>query len=185
MMNRAVQSVAQFKTRVGDLIANPKFMRKSTLSIRDGAGVIERVLGGGAYKRVLEIGTFRGVNAAFMSQFVERVITIDLKNGQLERHGEFFDRRGFWDSLGVKNVDLHQVEDDAEKARICATEQYDFAFIDGDHEGTAPALDFELVRRCGTVLFHDYGAPNGVTRLVDTLPRQQVEIIDIFALWKA
>jgi predicted O-methyltransferase YrrM len=185
MMNRAVQSVAEFKTRVADLIANPKFMRKSTLSIRDGAGVIERVLGEGNYRRVLEIGTFRGVNAAFMSQFVDRVITVDLKSGLLEHNGEDFDRRAFWDSLGIDNIDLHLVENDAEKARVCASERYDFAFIDGDHEGRAPALDFKLVRGCGTVLFHDYGAANGVTRLVDTLPRQQVEIIDIFALWKA
>jgi predicted O-methyltransferase YrrM len=120
-----------------------------------------------------------------MSQFVDRVITIDLKNGLLESNGEDFDRQAFWDSLGIDNIDLHLVENDAEKARVCAAERYDFAFIDGDHEGRAPALDFKLVRGCGTVLFHDYGAANGVTRLVDTLPRQQVEIIDIFALWKA
>lgn len=179
------EPVADFKARVGGLTTDPKFLRKSTLSIRDGAGVFERVLGGSNYKTVLEIGTYRGVTAAFISQFVDRVITIDLKHGQLERQGTPFDRVAFWDSLGITNIDLHLVNDDADKARVVKASAFDFAFIDGDHNGQAPADDFALVRRCGTVLFHDFGADNGVTRFVNTLPRKQVEIIDIFALWKA
>lgn len=173
----------EFKARVRQVETHPKFFRKSTLSIRDGAGVIEKVLGGGKYKRVLEIGTFKGVNAAFMAQFVDHVDTIDLKHGQIERQGETFDRKRFWRSLGIDTIDLHLVENDKEKARLIAGLDFDFAFIDGDHEGLSPARDFELVRHCGTVLFHDCDGDNGVTRFVSTLPRKQLSFLDIFALW--
>lgn len=184
-MTRTVEPVAAFKARVAALTDNPKFLRKSTLSIRDGGGVFERVLGGKGYRTALEIGTYRGVTAAWMSQFVDRVITIDLKHGLLEQHNQPFDREAFWASLAIDTIDLHLVADDAEKARVVAAADFDFAFIDGNHDAPAPARDFALVRGCGTVLFHDYGANNGVTAFVDTLPRKQVEIIDIFALWKA
>ncbi len=62
------------------------------MNIRDGAGVIERLLRRGKYRHVLEIGTYRGFTAAFMSQFCERVTTIDLKYGRMERYNEAFDR---------------------------------------------------------------------------------------------
>ena len=53
--------------------------------------------------------------------------------------------------------------------------------------------DFELVRRCGRVLFHDaddnrvrgfkQDAPNHVFEFLETLPREQLLFDDIFALW--
>ncbi len=45
-----------------------------------------------------------------------------------------------------------------------------------------------MVKKCGRVLFHDY-EPNykpghgHVFRLVDGLPKEEVQINDIFALW--
>lgn len=164
-------------------------LRKSALSIRDGAGVFERVLGSGRFKTVLEIGTYKGVSAAEMSRYCERVITIDLKHGKLERMGDSFDREAFWQSLGVENVELHLVEDDAEKADLINRLEFDFAFVDGAHDQTVKN-DFELVRKCGTVLFHDMdkrGRPelDYVYDFVKSLPQDQVEVIDIFALWTA
>lgn len=164
-------------------------LRKSALSIRDGAGVFEQVLGGGKYRTALEIGTYRGVAAAEMSRYVDRVITIDLKHGKLEKAGENFDRGAFWQSLGIDNIDLHLIEDDAEKARLIAGLDFDFAFVDGAHDETV-ANDFELVRRCGAVLFHDVDKRGGVGQdhvydFVMSLPKHQVTQIDIFALWQA
>lgn len=180
-----MSDVGSFVARVTKVQPHPKFLRRSTLSVRNGAGVLERILGGGKYRKVLEIGTFRGVNAAYMAQFCDRVTTIDLLDGQLERWGTPFDRRAFWASLGVSNIDLHLVADDAEKSALIKTLDFDFAFIDGDHSGHAPRRDFEMVKHCGAVLFHDYGGPNGVTPFVDSLPKDQVEIMDIFAFWRA
>ncbi len=151
------------------------------MNIRDGAGVIERLLRRGKYRHVLEIGTYRGFTAAFMSQFCERVTTIDLKYGRMERYNDTFDRAALWANLGTDNIDLHLVENDDEKAALIAGLDFDFAFIDGDHD--RPKADFELVKHCGAVLFHDYDGDNAVTRLVDALPHSEVEIRDIFALW--
>lgn len=164
--------------------AGREFSRKSIISIRDGAGVIERLLGEGKYRRVLEIGTYRGVSSAYMAQFVERVTTIDLVEGKMEQDRQLFDRVRFWTALEIDNIDLRLVNSEEEKAALIETLDFDFAFVDGDHEGEAPALDFELVKRCGTVLFHDYSGNNGVTALVDSLPREEVEVMDIFALWR-
>lgn len=163
------------------------FLNKSVLSIRDGGGVFEEILGGRAYRTALEIGTYRGVSAAEMSTYCDRVITIDLEHGKLEHGGEDFDRRAFWSSLGVTNVDLRLVRDDAHKAQVVAGLDFDFAFVDGAHDETV-AFDFALVKRCGAVLFHDYCKRSGkrsyVYDFVNTLPKDQVQVIDIFAFWK-
>lgn len=165
------------------------FLHKSVLSIRDGGGVFERVLGGRQYKVALEIGTYRGVSAAEISQYVDKVITIDLKHGKIERMGETFDRESFWRDLGITNIELHLVEDDEEKARLIHSLDFDFAFVDGAHDQTV-ANDFALVNRCGTVLFHDCdrrGRPelDYVIDFVESLPKGEVERMDIFGLWRA
>jgi hypothetical protein len=79
------------------------------------------------------------------------------------------------------------VKDDAEKAALVAGLDFDLAFVDGDHD-EGVAVDFDLVKRCGAVLFHDYAVSrkgrNAVMNLVDSLPRHEVEVIDIFAFWR-
>jgi len=184
--------MAELKRRLVTLydVYNAKLLRKSCLSIRGGAGVIERILGEGKYRHALEIGTFRGVGAAALSLYCERVTTIDLKHGQLEVMGEPFDRYALWEQLGRNNIDLHLVEDNAEKAEIVNALDFDIAFIDGAHQTAGVTFDFNLVKRCGTVLFHDYDRRGGpgqddVANFVDSLPKAQVQAMDIFALWTA
>lgn len=165
-----------------------KYLRKSALNIREGAGVFEKVMSGQGIRTALEIGTYRGVSAAEMSQYCQRVITIDLKHGRAERNGEHLDRQAFWDSLGIHNIDLRLVKDDAEKAELVNSLDFDFAFIDGAHDQTV-SNDFALVKRCGSVLFHDVdrrGKPEQdyVIDFVESLPKHQVERIDIFAIWR-
>lgn len=167
----------------------PAVMKRSAMNIRDGAGVFERVLSGKGYRTALEIGTYRGVSAAEMSQFCERVVTIDLFDGRLESLGESCDREAFWNSLGIHNVELKLVHDDAEKRRFVDALDFDFAFIDGAHDHRVKD-DFEMVKRCGHVLFHDYDKRGGpdtdiVYDFINTLPKEQIEVMDIFALWTA
>jgi predicted O-methyltransferase YrrM len=165
----------------------PRILKRSALNLHDGASVLQRLLDGKGYRTVLEIGTYRGVSAAWMAQFCDRVVTIDLAQGQMHKHAPDFDRMAFWDALGIRNIDLHLVENDQAKGALINGLDFDFAFIDGDHRARGPAKDFELVRRCGTVLFHDCDPrnPSDVSRFVASLPRHQVEQIGIFALWKA
>lgn len=159
-------------------------LRKSAVSLRDGEDIFRHFLEGKGYRTVLEIGTYKGVSAACMSQYCDKVITIDLAHGQLEAGGTPFDRQAFWDTAGVSNVELHLVRDNAEKAKLIASLEFDFAFIDGAHDHTVRD-DFEMVRKCGRALFHDYsetpGKPNHVKRFVDSLG--PVEVRDIFAFW--
>lgn len=164
-------------------------LKRSALSIRGGAHVFERVLSGKGYRNVVEIGTYRGCAAAEIAQYCERVITFDLVHGKLEQMGERFDRRALWDSLGVHNIELQLVKDDAEKATRLKQFEFDLAFIDGAHDQTI-ANDFALVKRCGRVLFHDYDRRGRQDRdhaydFVNTLPKEQIKVMDIFALWEA
>lgn len=179
--------------RVAQMPGN--LLRRSAMNIRRGAGVFERALSGKGFGTVVEIGTYRGVSAAEMSRYCERVVTIDLAYGQLERGGERFNRRAFWASLDCSNIDLHLVADDREKAQLLRSLDFEFAFIDGGHDASSVALDFDLVKRCGHVLFHDaddnrarefkQNAPNHVYEFVASLPEHEVEFLDIFALWTA
>jgi hypothetical protein len=170
----------------------PAILRKSAMNIRGGGGVFERVMSGKGYRTALEIGTYRGVSAAEMSRYCDRVITIDLKHGKIEQNGEKFDRHAFWASLGITNIELHLVSNDKEKAELVKRLDFDFAFVDGAHDHTVKN-DFEIVKRCGHVLFHDADdnrlrvdkphAGNCVYEFLETLPREQLEFMDIFALW--
>jgi len=182
---------AEFSSPMRDRIVamyGTDMLHKSIISIRGGAGVLPALLGGGQFKTVLEIGTYRGVGAAEISQYVDRVITIDLKHGKLERLGEKHDRHAFWRAVGADNVEFIAVEDDEEKAHIVRRLEFDFALIDGAHDHTV-RNDFALVRRCGNVLFHDFDRRGRreldyVIDFIETLPPHQLTPMDIFCMWR-
>ncbi len=164
-----------------------KLLSKSATRQESSAAIFKSVLAGKGYKTILEIGTFRGCSAAVMSEYCERLVTIDLIHGMLENKGQTFDRRAFWNSLGITNIELRLIRSDIDKTNIVNAMNFDFAFIDGAHDETVNA-DFALVERCGKVLFHDYtkdGRPDHdhVSRLVDSLPQNEVTIMGDFALW--
>lgn len=163
---------------------HPGLLKRSVFSFPDGEKTIRSLLGGGKYKNVIEIGTYRGVTAAFMATLCERVTTVDLHCGQIEKDGDGFDRSKFWNHMGVKNIDLVLVENDADKRKKVGQLDFDFAFIDGGLFNVAS--DFDLVRRCGNVLFHDYDTTRDrkiVFDFVNTLPASQVTPMGMFALW--
>jgi predicted O-methyltransferase YrrM len=165
-----------------------RMLAKSAIRLPGGADVFQSLMQGKGYRTVLEIGTYRGCSAALMSRYCDQVITIDLRHGQLERTGQSFDRRKFWASLGADNIDSRLVDGDDEKTEVIATLDFDFAFVDGAHDAESVRLDFDLVKRCGRVLFHDYadtGRPDKdhVFHFVNSLPRGRVEVFGVFALW--
>jgi len=165
-----------------------RYMRKSAIRHSD-MEIFGRLLAGKGYRTVLEIGTYRGCAAAEMSQYCDRVITIDLKHGRIEKDEPSIDRNEFWRSLGIRNVEMILVDDDTEKKSAVDALEFDFAFVDGAHDHTV-RNDFEMVRRCGHVLFHDYeqrGAPqpDDVFHFVNSIPDGKLEISGVFAMWTA
>jgi predicted O-methyltransferase YrrM len=182
-------NVHEFKERASTypMQEGVSLFKRSVLSIRDGAGVIERIFEEGKYKRCLEIGTYHGISAAFIAMRCPHVTTIDLECGQIETLGHQFDRKAFWKHMCTDNIEQILVRDDAHKAEIIPTLDFDIAFIDGGKNNIA--FDFDLVKRCGTVLMHDVDKrgikeQDAVFDFVQSLPRSQVERLDIFALWR-
>jgi SAM-dependent methyltransferase len=117
-------------------------------------------------RRVLEIGTLHGLSAALWAQFAEHVTTIDIHESAVARR--------IWDKLGVANkITYRVVKSNDEKRKTIAAEDFDFAFVDGDHSHTGAKIDFACVERCGAVLFHDYKPDNwrfrGLVKFIDSL----------------
>lgn len=178
--------MSDIKRRITDLYSE-RYMRKSAIR-KDDAVIFQRLLTGKNYRIILEIGTYRGCTAAELSQYCDKVITIDLKHGRIEKDELSIDRNKFWESLGINNVEMILVADDAEKKKVVNALDFDFAFVDGAHDYNGVSGDFELVRRCGRVLFHDYehrGPPqtDDVYHFVNAIPDGKVRAEGVFALW--
>ena len=166
-------------------IFGAKTLRKSALNLPYGAETFTEILQNKQYSTIIEIGTYRGVTAAFMSQFCDKLITIDLKNGQLI---DTTSRKQLWDALKINNIEMLEINNDKEKRLFLEKTDFDFAFIDGAHDYTV-SRDFAWTKKCGTVLFHDYddrGQPdlNSVKDFVDTLPADELTFYPTFALWR-
>lgn len=131
-------------------------------------------------KCCLEIGTFHGITAIVLSQFFAKVVcvSIDDPNAKLLKHE-------LVDFLGITNIEFHDFNDNAAKARFIGRLDFDFCYQDGDHTNDTDT-DFALVERCGRVLFHEYWplqAP--VWNLVNSLPQHEVTRaqFDCLAYW--
>jgi len=162
------------------------FLHQSALRLRDGAKRIDGLIGNRRYSTIVEIGTFNGVTSAFLSQYCDTLVTIDINESQVET------RRQLWENLGINNIIPYTIRNDEEKKDILKNYDYDLVFIDGGHSYDEVKFDYELTCKCGRVLFHDYGhiAKEGAMRLnnpvkkfIDTLPQDEIKTDDIFALW--
>jgi hypothetical protein len=100
-------------------------------------------------KRVLEIGTFRGLSTALMAHYADEVITVD---NQLR-----YEPIPLWHFSGIIDKITYFVTPTEEmKYSLINSMDFDFAFIDGNHDYKYVKSDFESAKRCGKVLFHDY-----------------------------
>lgn len=99
-------------------------------------------------KHCVEIGTYSGITAVILSRYFERVTSIDIfpptAKHTIIKH------------CGIQNVRFIDVKDNIEKAHVIGSlGPFDAAYSDGDHVKDTES-DFELLRGCGRVLFHEY-----------------------------
>lgn len=171
-------------------IAKVVALKKSAIRIRNGDEVIRGFVEPLTCNKILEIGTYKGVTSLFMSQFCNKLYTIDLLHGKLEKETVVgLVRHKLWKRFGVDNIEYLPAMCDNSKARIIEKLDFDFCFIDGGHTYEDVEFDFERVKHCGRVLFHDYDDSgiekrNGVWNFVNTLPKEQITVRDIFAYWE-
>lgn len=128
-------------------------------------------------QRCFEIGTWNALTAVVLSQFFDEVVTVDIAHNELKhdviRH------------LGITNIRCVDILDNAEKARVVAKLEFDFAYLDGNHAADTP-LDWALTKRCGRVLFHEaWPFQKPVWDLVMSLPDAEVTFGGAgLALWR-
>ena len=145
---------------------------------------------GGKNSVAVETGTFHGLSALFLSQFFDNVITFDITP---QGGGYYKDEKlkyDIWNYFGVADkIDFILINDDEEKERIVGDLDFDFAFIDGRHVGGV-AKDFEILKKCGNCLFHDYvpnkaGLESHIVEFVDGIKEGKIVLRKPpFALWK-
>jgi len=128
-------------------------------------------------KTAFEIGTFRGVSTALLAHYADKVITLDVKY--------FEEAMYLWAYAGVMEKIEYIVTIDENKKEVINGIDFDFVFIDGHHDYESVKKDFELTKKCGRVLFHDYlSTCSGVIKFVDSLPKNEIVIKRPFAYWE-
>ena len=176
-MNELINNIIQKYTK------NNFLPLKWSACNKDGSEIIEYFMKKEQIKNALEIGTYQGVTTALMSQFAEKVYTIDCVDYKFKYE--------LWNDLDIQNIkSFIFIPDSTSKVKIIDELDFDFAFIDGGH-GLDVLLDYLLCRKCGRLLFHDYSEhPNfiWVKLTVDMLPKDEIEFYSgehsMFAYWR-
>jgi hypothetical protein len=114
-----------------------------------------------------------------MSQYFDQVVCVSIDEMPVMK-------RELVDFLGIKNISFYDAKDNADKAAFVNALQFDFCYQDGDHTHDT-LTDFQLVKRCGRILFHEYWPLQpAVWNLVNSLPSQEVirAQFDCLAYWE-
>lgn len=144
------------------------------------------IINPGKINDLIEIGTHNGLSSLIFTDYAGRVFTFDIAL----RNSEFI-----WNLFGVRhkissfvssypdNIDyeINYIRREWTDRNIPLN--FNFAFIDGWHSYEATKHDFELVKFCGRVLFHDYLKCSDVKRFCDEIGAVHVNGIN-FAYWE-
>jgi len=136
-------------------------------------------------KCIVEIGTYLGISAAHMAKFADEVHTFDII--------DYPERAKVWKDLKLTNVYFYLIKpregsrnfqgkmpnnpDAKDIKEVLEDIDFDFAFIDSTHHNYIEVRsDFELVKSCGRVFFHDadpVGFPK-VAQVVDEIGAKRI-----------
>jgi predicted O-methyltransferase YrrM len=135
---------------------------------------------------MIEIGTHNGLSSTIFTNYARRVFTFDV----CLRNSEFV-----WNLLGVRNKissfvgsvpniewELGYLQRELPYRKV--DHNFNFAFVDGSHDYDWVKHDFELVKFCKRVLFHDIAICPGVNRFCKEYNIQQIEDYN-FGYWRA
>jgi predicted O-methyltransferase YrrM len=99
-------------------------------------------------KTAVEIGTYQGISAAYLAKFAKNVFTFDVVN--------YRKKYTVWKDLGVEErIQYKTIKNRDDIREVLNRIKWDFAFVDGRHTYEDVKADFEMVKSCGKVLFHD------------------------------
>lgn len=148
----------------------------------------------------VEIGTYKGLSTVVLASKANTVYTFDVYDWK--------EKDFIWSSFGVKNkiksfilgelkskdmnikglsgwtVVGNYIDQEASRKNISEILKnlvFDFAFIDGWHDYENIKKDFEIVKKCGKVLFHDYSRYLGIQKFCDEIKAKPIEC---FAYWE-
>lgn len=105
---------------------------------------------------ILEIGTFMGIGTAVLASYSEITFTFDIW---------YRNAHQIWDKLNVLNKinsyagDQKFIDDVIKELSRSEAFNFNFGFIDGMHKVENVRHDFQLVKFCDRVLFHDAHIP--------------------------
>lgn len=130
---------------------------------------------------LLEIGTHHGVSSTIIAALGVDVVTLDIREYPLARR--------VWAHFGVEGGIIPLItEGDHHTAQIAKEIHFDAAFIDGCHALASVRANFEAVKQCGRVIFHDYEHRlyrERTVAFVDALPYGRTTKLSPFAVWES
>ncbi len=116
-------------------------------------------------KRLVEIGTGRGISTTLLSEVADEIWTFDLIDYPI--------RKEIWKHFGVDHkIHSYIIEDYLDTAGTIASLDFNAAFVDGNHFYEHVVCDTFLLERCGNILFHDYHI-EGVRCAIDHLLKRK------------
>lgn len=130
--------------------------------------VITDIFHNNKMKTALEIGTYNGITAAILTDYFEKVITIDIFDEKIKYK--------IVEYLGLeRDIEFKLVNSEIEKENFINSINFDFAYIDGNHF-TYTYSDWMMTRKCGRCLFHEYNPDQkAVYDLISSLPQKEVK----------
>lgn len=97
---------------------------------------------------VVEMGTYKGLSAAFFATVAKKVITFDIKDWQI-KYKLWYDN-GLSDKIVfVQNKRMKDIE------KALRGVDFDFCFVDGLNTFEQLVESFDIAKRCGRILYHN------------------------------
>jgi len=118
-------------------------------------------------KRALEIGTRFGISSAMLASLCDYVYTVDVRFSPGETDI-------VWGLFNVRHkIEYIVLPSRDEIRKAIANLTYDFVFIDGYHDYENVKADYEMVKTCKSILFHDAHI-EGVGKFIDEIGAQRL-----------